>query len=466
MSHQTHHSDSKDATKSNPVAQRVENRSTVTSESMGPDRSGHHAELVALQRAIGNRAMAEQLDVNRDTNNPESVPDRFRSVRSSRSSPDEGTPPPIVREVLRSSGRPLASDTRAKMEARFDRDFNHVRLHTDSKAVESARALGASAYTAGADVVLAADRYSPGTARANDVLAHELAHVVQSDSRSAASPVIESGHNRWEQEARRAESASPNDSISLTTGAPPAIRTRRVEFKPRVVTARPYSELRRQIDRNVSEIIQLARASGQRFETQMEDIITDFVRYAKQRIESKSPKITAKIFVAKLIDVLGAALGGIIKTPSGKAGISIVKFLTQGLATEVLDRVSDNRLVTAMDKFADVIDTRVSKVNNHIERQITSQRIKNIIDKNQLLYANNREAQTQILRDFTGVPDPDVNYYTPMLNAMVTRFRELEWESEGEFWQGLMRYMTTKQQWAEKGAQAYTEQQGKERGYE
>lgn len=61
--------------------------------------------------------------------------------------------PPIVEAVLRSGGQPLAPTARATMESLFGEDFSQVRVQTDDKAAQSARAIGARAYTEGADVV-------------------------------------------------------------------------------------------------------------------------------------------------------------------------------------------------------------------------------------------------------------------------------------------------------------------------
>jgi hypothetical protein len=87
--------------------------------------------------------------------------------------------PPIVHEVLRSPGRPLDSATRAIMEPRFGYAFNHVRVHTDGKAAQSAWAVNALAYTVGRDVVFGEGRFAPATRTGHRLLAHELAHVVQ-----------------------------------------------------------------------------------------------------------------------------------------------------------------------------------------------------------------------------------------------------------------------------------------------
>jgi hypothetical protein len=89
--------------------------------------------------------------------------------------------PPIVNEVLDSSGQPLDAATRSFMEPRFGHDFSGVRVHTDAHAAESAQAVNAQAYTAGKDVVFAPGQYQPGTEAGHAVLAHELSHVVQQD---------------------------------------------------------------------------------------------------------------------------------------------------------------------------------------------------------------------------------------------------------------------------------------------
>jgi hypothetical protein len=87
--------------------------------------------------------------------------------------------------ALASGGRPLDRDTRGYMESRFGFDFSRVRLHTDSAAEASARALRASAYTVGSDVVFAAGQFAPQTAQGKKLLAHELTHVVQQDAHIA-----------------------------------------------------------------------------------------------------------------------------------------------------------------------------------------------------------------------------------------------------------------------------------------
>jgi hypothetical protein len=114
--------------------------------------------------------------------------------------------PPIVQEVLRSSGQPLDTDTYSFIEQRFNHDFSQVRVHNDFKAAESAREVNASAYTVEHDVVFGSGRYTPGTTTGKRLLAHELTHVVQQDRSSHFSPKSfnEDNNTAIEQEADRA----------------------------------------------------------------------------------------------------------------------------------------------------------------------------------------------------------------------------------------------------------------------
>lgn len=139
--------------------------------------------------------------------------------------------PAIVHEVLRSPGQPLNAATRAFMEPRFGHNFSkvntgnevsrmpagslavnqigdrfeqeadqtaervmskpapaqpaaghsfaNVRVHTDDRSAQSAKSVGALAYTVGQDIVFAAGQYNPHTSQGKHLLAHELTHTLQ-----------------------------------------------------------------------------------------------------------------------------------------------------------------------------------------------------------------------------------------------------------------------------------------------
>ncbi|HYO99542.1 MAG TPA: DUF4157 domain-containing protein [Pyrinomonadaceae bacterium] len=83
-------------------------------------------------------------------------------------------------EGLRAAGgEPLGAGARDFFEPRFGYDFGAVRVHRGAGAAESARELGALAYTIGRDIVFGEGQYAPETAAGRKLLSHELAHVVQ-----------------------------------------------------------------------------------------------------------------------------------------------------------------------------------------------------------------------------------------------------------------------------------------------
>jgi hypothetical protein len=87
--------------------------------------------------------------------------------------------PATVAHVVSSSGSPLDRSTRDFMESRFAVNLSDVRVHTDSTAARSARAVGAQAYTVGHHIVFDQDFFKPQTITGRHLLAHELVHVLQ-----------------------------------------------------------------------------------------------------------------------------------------------------------------------------------------------------------------------------------------------------------------------------------------------
>jgi hypothetical protein len=143
--------------------------------------------------------------------------------------------PPIVGDVLRSPGQPLDVQTRAFMEPRFGHDFSGVKVHTDEKAAESARAVNALAYTVGNNLVFGTGQYAPGTKAGQYLMAHELTHVIQQNTISTKPTTrinMASTENPLETEADRVADRATRGSIvpSIMNAANPGIQ-RRVEMR-------------------------------------------------------------------------------------------------------------------------------------------------------------------------------------------------------------------------------------------
>ena len=156
----------------------------IEKDESGPDRShteadgralravstgtlGHvdHAGARSLQRMAGNQAMTAVLQ---------------------RKSAEEGDlDGSAVHDVVgKGGGQSLPEETQSKLAGAFGADVSNVRVHTDSAAQASAKAVQAKAYTVGNDIVLG-EGHSLGSAETDKTLAHEVTHTFQ----QAAGPV-------------------------------------------------------------------------------------------------------------------------------------------------------------------------------------------------------------------------------------------------------------------------------------
>lgn len=73
-------------------------------------------------------------------------------------------------------GNTLHEGIRAKMENSFGQDFSDVTIHTSS---QQATSLNALAYTQGSTIHFAPGQYDPSSQKGQELIGHELAHVVQ-----------------------------------------------------------------------------------------------------------------------------------------------------------------------------------------------------------------------------------------------------------------------------------------------
>ncbi len=107
---------------------------------------------------------------------------RLRVQRRALSPAMPSCPTHVVNDVLAEEGQYLDESTRTFMESQLGHDFRRVRVHTNARASESARAVNALAYTVGADVVFASGQYQPHTNSGRHLIAHELVHTLQQRS--------------------------------------------------------------------------------------------------------------------------------------------------------------------------------------------------------------------------------------------------------------------------------------------
>jgi Holliday junction resolvase-like predicted endonuclease len=112
----------------------------------------------------------------------------------------------------RPGGTPLPTSTRSYFEPRFGHDFSKVRIHADTEAGRAARRVDAHAFTADRHVYFAPGRFDTRSASGRQLLAHELAHVVQSNPVSDSSLAV----HRWDPSQGNAPAAESTRNASAT----------------------------------------------------------------------------------------------------------------------------------------------------------------------------------------------------------------------------------------------------------
>ena len=121
--------------------------------------------LRQLQRQYGNQYVQRALAQSQKNNN------RLEDEASG------GVEETIGR--MRGGGQSLDSGIRGQMESAFATDFSGVRIHNNAEAHALNRTLSARAFTTGRDIFFRQGEYSPASTKGQELLAHELTHVVQ-----------------------------------------------------------------------------------------------------------------------------------------------------------------------------------------------------------------------------------------------------------------------------------------------
>lgn len=98
------------------------------------------------------------------------------------------------------------------MCSRFGHDFSQVRIHTDSRASESASLIGANALAVGNDILFAQNQYVPGSLETERLLTHELTHVVQQARSGPGNP------NRFSRREDESEREAQAAAVMAATG--------------------------------------------------------------------------------------------------------------------------------------------------------------------------------------------------------------------------------------------------------
>jgi hypothetical protein len=90
-----------------------------------------------------------------------------------------------VIQGARGSGQNLDDSVRDPIEQAMGADFSRVKIHTDTQSDQLNRSLHSRAFTTGNDVFFKQGEYNPQSQSGQELLAHELTHVVQQGAASS-----------------------------------------------------------------------------------------------------------------------------------------------------------------------------------------------------------------------------------------------------------------------------------------
>ncbi len=174
--------------------------------------------LMALQDQVGNQAVQAMLAQRKG--------DGAFDV-------DKDTSKQINQE--RGGGQALDSGAQEKIGAATGQDFDQVNVHTSPEADTLSRQLGAKAFTTGNDIFFRQGAYDPHSGAGQELLAHELTHVVQQNSgavkANSGAMTVNAPNDAYEQEADAVAQAvtSPGTEVQRATEEGSMIARQEVE---------------------------------------------------------------------------------------------------------------------------------------------------------------------------------------------------------------------------------------------
>jgi hypothetical protein len=121
--------------------------------------------IAALQHTVGNRAVQRLIarqDLGIMQTGGQLSPDTANQIDQSRG-----------------HGRPISEEAHQPMSQATGHDLSNVTVHTDQEADQLNRQLDSRAFTTGNDIFFRDGEYKPGSGDGQELISHELTHVVQ-----------------------------------------------------------------------------------------------------------------------------------------------------------------------------------------------------------------------------------------------------------------------------------------------
>jgi hypothetical protein len=369
-----------------------------------------------------------------------------------------------ARTVLTGTGEPLDAPLRIPMEERFGHDFSRVRIHTDQRAQESALGLGARGYSAGQDIVLRSAEYDPHTPRGSQVLAHELAHVVQSDrsGRGADFSRIVPFDHPSEVEARAASTlptalplqAAPS-GLSLDGEGP-------MEMPPDTITGKDPNVVRppggtikggEKPDEETQKVMAAVAAARTRAMGYLNGTKSEIIMAVEAFKGHSNGQVNAldgdPSDIHSILPALLGAIGGVVTVAFPPAGAIVIgTTLAASLANTTIQTAVKTEgatvkqgLLNSMEAFARAVSNAhsvaLADASNQVSNALTNLAVSDTNVWNQLAIGGDRQLDWVISQ--LGIVDPaKVSPYGKVLNALMVPFAA--WVEKEKFQMGMTKH--------------------------
>lgn len=212
------------------------------------------SEIARLQQQVGNRAVQ-----------------RLLTQRSSKASSSQAfevedeTATRIERE--RGGGEALDEAVQKQMGSALGFDFSQVKVHASPEADALNRELGAEAFTTGNDIYFREGAYDPGTSSGQELLAHEMTHVVQQSSGLVGGGGTKMTVNAPDDNYEKNADAVAQGAVGHRNGSAGAIQTEELQMQ---AVPEEEEKLKKGIPEEEEEL-QMRRHWAQRQETTEEE---------------------------------------------------------------------------------------------------------------------------------------------------------------------------------------------------
>jgi len=245
-------------------------------------------------------------------------------------------------DTVKKSGNPLQTNVRKSMERKFAASFEQVRVHTDSMAADSAREIGARAYTLGNHIVFGTLEYQPTTTQGEHLLAHELTHVLQQGDSSS-----------YIQRDETEEASTGNEAEQEQT---PAIAATAVEQREYVQESIRYMT-------SAAEFFSMATITQSRFES----VLTQWISIKQNITNIINNFLSAdETLLQSFRQVFTTAVRSLFTRASSQLNIPLIQLYTQNvyrLPSWTLPQMSDMPMSNQVERES-FINSFITSLND------------------------------------------------------------------------------------------------------